>query len=89
MTLRTSRRSVTFRSPFSMRGVDGVQPAGTYTVESEEELLEQLSFTAYRRVSTSIVLPLGGANSYQLLKVDPADLEAAELRDAQTDVSGS
>ena len=58
MTLRTSRRSVTFGSPFSLPGLDGIQPAGTYTIETDEELLEQMSFTAYHRVSTSMVVPL-------------------------------
>jgi hypothetical protein len=35
-----------FRSPFSLQGVDGVQPAGIYEIEIEDELLEPLSFTA-------------------------------------------
>ena len=33
MTVRTSRKSVTFTQPFSLTGIDEVQPAGTYTVE--------------------------------------------------------
>jgi hypothetical protein len=86
MPLRTSRHSVTFRFPFSVRGLDGLQPAGTYTIETDEELLEQLSFTAYRRVSTSIVLPLpgSGSGSYQMMKIDPADLEVAQRRDTES-----
>jgi len=47
MTVRTSRKSVTFTQPFSLSGIDKVQPAGTYTVETEEELLPGLSFPAY------------------------------------------
>ena len=84
MTLRTTRRSVTFRLPFSIPGIDSVQPPGTYTIETDEELLEQLSFTAYHRVSTSIILPLkmGGSGSYELIKIDAAELEAALRRDA-------
>ena len=39
MTVRTSRKTVTFRQPFSLSGIDEVQPAGTYTVETDEELL--------------------------------------------------
>ena len=84
MTLRTTRHTVTFRLPFSIPGIDGVKPPGTYTIETDEELLEQLSFTAYRRVSTSIVLPLRrGVGSYELIKIDPAELEAALRRDAE------
>jgi len=85
MTLRTRRHSVTFLLPFSIPGLDGVQPPGTYTIETDEELLEQLSFTAYHRVSTSIVLPLrsGGGGSYEMVKIDPAELEAALRHDAE------
>jgi hypothetical protein len=60
MTTRTSRRTVTFTRPFSLRGIDGVQPAGAYTVETDEELLGSLSFPAYRRVATTIFLPSAG-----------------------------
>ena len=56
MTVRTSRKSVTFTQPFSLSGIDEVQPAGTYTVETDEELLPGLSFPAYRRVATLIFL---------------------------------
>ena len=44
MDRRTSRRTVTFARPFSLRGIDGVQPAGTYVVETDEELIQGLSF---------------------------------------------
>ena len=81
MTVRTKTRDVTFHQPFSLKGVEGKLPAGTYIVETDEELLEQLSFTAYHRVATSIRVPTGG-NSYQMLRVDPAELDAAEKQDA-------
>ena len=80
MTVRTKTRDVTFHRPFSLKGVDAALPAGTYSVETDEELLEQLSFTAYHRVATSIRVPTGG-NSYQIFRVDPEDLDAAEKRD--------
>jgi hypothetical protein len=84
MTLRTTQKQVTFRRPFSLRGVDGVQPPGTYTVETEEELIEGLSFPAYRRIATSMFLPFraGGTVSGQFALIDPPDLEAAQERDA-------
>jgi hypothetical protein len=70
---RTVRESVTFDRPFRVDGTNHQQPAGTYTIETIEELIEGLSFLAYRRVATSIVLPLpsGGAASYQLVPIDP------------------
>ncbi len=81
---RTSRESVTFARPFSLRGLDGVQPAGTYVVETEEELIEGLSFPAYRRVATVMLLPsgAGGTAWRQIAAVDPAELRAALERDA-------
>jgi hypothetical protein len=84
MPERITRRSVTFLHPFSLVGVDGVQPAGTYTIETVEESLDNLSFVAYRRVSTTIVLPASNAPTLrrQVVIVDPRDLEAAEKRDA-------
>ena len=42
MTVRTTSRTVTFIHPFSLSGTDEVQPAGTYTVETDEELLQRL-----------------------------------------------
>lgn len=79
MSSRTKREMMSFAAPFTVPGLEGAIPAGTYEVETEEELLEELSFPAYRRVSTTIRLPVpgGGASSYQVVRVDPADLEAA------------
>jgi hypothetical protein len=84
MTLRTTRREVTFRRPFSLPGLDGEHPAGTYFVETDEERLEQMSFLAYHRIATSIIIPYG-TGSYQMVRIDPADLDAAQQRDAQPD----
>ena len=77
--MRTTRESITFDRPFSLSAVDEVQPTGTYTVEIDEELIEGMSFLAYRRVATTIYLPLrpGGAGSVQAVKVDPRELTAA------------
>ena len=84
MTVRTSQTSVTFTRPFSLSGLDEVQAAGTYTVQTHEESLPGLSFLAWRRIATLIFLPSrpGGAFLEQLVEVDPWELEAAEERDA-------
>jgi hypothetical protein len=37
MTVRTTSKTVTFMHPFNLSGADEVQPAGTYTVETDEE----------------------------------------------------
>jgi hypothetical protein len=83
MTVRTTTKSVTFRRPFSLQGADGFQPAGTYVVETEEEAIPGLSFLAYRRLSTTMILSTryGGGVVRQVVTIDPADLEAAQARD--------
>jgi hypothetical protein len=46
LLMRTTRETVTFDRPFSLRAVEGVQPAETYMVEVHEDLIEGLSFRA-------------------------------------------
>jgi hypothetical protein len=84
MTMRTSRKSVTFPRPFSLSGIDQVQPAGTYTVETDEELLPGLSFAAYQRIATLMVLRSrgGGPVMGEVANIDPLELQASQQRDA-------
>ena len=91
MTTRTSLTTVTFVFPFSLADIDGVQPAGTYTVETEEEQLLGLSFLAYRRVATRITLPwlVGGRSSRQFVTIDPIHLAAALDKDGAQCRAGS
>lgn len=53
-----------------------MQAPGAYTVQTDEELLEGLSFLAYRRVATVIFVPLrhGGPGSLQAITIDPREL---------------
>ena len=80
MTLRTRRDTLTFAHSFTLGDGAEVQPAGAYTVETDEEPIEGISFVAYRRIATVIFLPLrtGGAGSFQALTVTPQELEAAQ-----------
>jgi hypothetical protein len=84
MDMRTTSRTITFAKPFSLVGLDEEQPAGTYTIRTDEEPIEGLSFLVYRRVATVILLPLrhGGTGSFQAIPVAPQDLDAAQARDA-------
>ena len=84
MTERVTRKTVSFRHPFVLAGVEGEHPAGTYVVETTEEPIGGLSFIAYRRVSTTIVLTSRqfGPASRQVVTIDPLDLDAALKRDA-------
>ena len=79
--MRTTHETATFDRPFSLSTVDEVQPAGTYTVVIDEELIEGVSFLAYRRVATTIYLPIrsGSAGSMQAVRVDPSELQLAQV----------
>jgi hypothetical protein len=83
--------SVTFSRPFSLVDVDGMQPAGTYRVQTVEVTLDNLSFLAYRRISTTIELPGVGAGSSrrQVVTIDPLDLDAALKRDGADKIAES
>jgi hypothetical protein len=79
-TVRTSSKTVTFARPFLLKGIDRELPAGSYRVMTDEELVEQLSFPVYRRVSTMIFVP-AQASSVEMVSIDPLDLQAAQDRD--------
>lgn len=72
-----------FSHPFALEGVDRVLPAGDYRVMTDEELIEELSFPVYRRVSTRIFVPAQSprGGSVEMITIDPHDLEAAQARD--------
>ncbi|MGH6804426.1 MAG: hypothetical protein ACREC3_13830 [Methyloceanibacter sp.] len=82
MTMRTSSKTVTFRRPFRLKGVDRMLPPADYRVVTDEELIEGLSFPAYRRISTMIFVPAPSGSAVEMATVDPLDLEAALDRDA-------
>ena len=83
MTVRTSQKTVVFTRPFVLNGIIETQPAGDYIVETDEELLEGISFPAYRRVLTLIHLheKPNRPGVRETLTIDPEELEAALKRD--------
>lgn len=87
MTVRTTSKTVTFLHPFNLTGMGNVQPAGTYTVETDEELLELLSFPAYRWISTLMRLPVRSMGTVlaQIVETNPVELARALERDARLD----
>jgi hypothetical protein len=64
--------------------VDEAQPAGSYTVETDEELLPTLLHAAHRRTTTWLTVPSHAAKTgtTQIISIDPTELEAALARDA-------
>jgi len=85
MFVRTITSTVTFARPFALAGCDGVQPPGTYSVETDEEMMQTPSVTAYRRLTTLMRFPAGSdaAGSSHIVAIDVAELEAALARDAR------
>ena len=82
MTTRTTTKSVTFHRPFYLKGIDRLLPPADYRVATDEELIDGLSFAAYRRVSTVIFVPAKSGSAVEMVAVDPLDLQAAQDQDA-------
>lgn len=78
MTTRTRRKLLTFSQPFFLRSIDAIVSAGTYKVDTDDELIEGLSFLAYRRAATWIHLPSVTTNTgcSQMILVQQTELEA-------------
>jgi len=83
--IRTTEKTVIFRHPFFINNLDEPLPAGDYLVETDEELLEGVSFRAYRRILTVMQLPavFGHPGATHSLTVDPDELDAALKRDRE------
>ena len=82
MTTRTTTKSVTFHRPFYLKGIDRLLPPADYRVATDEELIDGLSFAAYRRVSTVIFVPAESGSAVEMVAIDPLDLQTAQDQDA-------
>lgn len=80
MNIRSSTKHVTFAHPFTLPGYADLLPAGDYDIHIEEELLQGLSFEAYRRTSTHMMVT-AQAGRVEMCPVTEKDLEAAISRD--------
>jgi hypothetical protein len=79
MATRTSTKHVTFRRPFLLTGFEAVQAAGTYAVDTDEEMIEALSYPVWRRTGTTLHLQRAGGTEF--VPIDPEELSRALLRD--------
>jgi hypothetical protein len=77
---------VTFRHPFLLKGAERLMPAGDYGVVTDEELIDGLSFLAYRRVLTAIYLPVAHGLATEMVVIDPQDLDAAQEQDRKASI---
>src|SRR5688500_17629793 len=80
--MKSATVRITFHRSFTMKGLEGTVPPGTYCLETEEEDIDGLSFVARRCLATFLWLPVTGhgAGSSQCFRVDPKDLEEALRR---------
>ena len=83
MTMRSTRSTVTLSNPFTLPGYAGDLPASDYEVLVEEELLQWLSFEAYRRTATYLTLRGRGSHAgrTELRAISGSDLNEALSRD--------
>lgn len=65
MLTRSTRSMVTFSNDFMIGESQREFPAGTYEILVEEELLQGLSFEAYRRTATYLMVRGRGSNAGQ------------------------
>jgi len=90
MTIRTTRAIASFKEPFTLRAVEGMQPPGDYNLYVEDELIAGLSRAAYRRVSTILQTPSISSPQDQsrLVVISETDLEVALMKDSHLTVPG-
>jgi len=90
MTIRTTRAVASFKEPFTLRAVEGMQPPGDYNLHIEDELISGLSRAAYRRVSTMLQTPSISSPQDQsrLVVISETDLEVALMKDSHLTVPG-
>jgi hypothetical protein len=84
MTMRSRRETITFRHPFRVKGIDRLLAAGAYEVVTDEEMIEGLSFAAFRRVATMIMVPAAAphGSSMEMISIGSIDLADAQRIDA-------
>jgi hypothetical protein len=88
MTTRTRRETIHFKHPFRIKGIDRLLSPGGYEVVTDEEQIEGLSFPAFRRIATMIMVP--GAPPHQtateMISIGSVELSNAQRIDASTQV---
>ncbi|MCK7611721.1 hypothetical protein [Roseibium sediminicola] len=79
MNTRSTRSTVKFFHPFSLRGQSEVLPAGDYEILVEEELLQDMNFLGYRKTATYLMV--SGKGRTHMREISGNDLEAILDRD--------
>lgn len=79
MDIRSTRTTLTFRKPFTLPHSDRTIPPGDYVLVTEEERLEGLTFSAYRRISGHLIVGGGPANPGRTEMIPVTEAEVAHL----------
>lgn len=82
---RTTETEITFAHPFVLTSLIMPLEAGTYRLIVDEEEIEGLSFSAFRRTSTQLEIPsiATAIGKRQRLSVSSQEIETALAKDAK------
>ncbi len=82
---RTTETEITFAYPFVLTSLIMPLEAGTYRLIVDEEEIEGLSFSAFRRTSTQLEIPsiATAIGKRQRLSVSSQEIETALAKDAK------
>jgi hypothetical protein len=83
MTTRSQRETITFKQPFRIKGIDRLLSAGAYEVITDDEMIEGLSFPAFRRVATMIMVPAAAPRGSTMKMISISSISSVTLSDAQ------
>ena len=86
MIERTTTSEITFAHPFALSSLVVPLQAGTYRLVVDEELIEGISYVAYRRVAAHLEIPAISveAGTRQFLQVSADEIASALRNDAGT-----
>jgi hypothetical protein len=78
-----NRLKLTFKRPFSVRGINRLLPAGNYELVPDHELTSEYYIPAYRQVVTLLSVPSEAYRRSSIVKtnVATADILASHKRD--------
>lgn len=90
MSMRSFTSVVVFKHPFVLPGSPDVFPAGRYEVLVEEELLDGLSFPAFRETAAHLMIfgSRPGSGPSEMRATSTAELDAALRHDAELEGAG-
>ncbi len=87
MIANAVQTKVMFRHPFQLPGMTEPQPAGTYSITTDQEELRGKSFTALRTIGAFLEVPALGRRAIETRQVPICldDLDACVIADRAVD----